>query len=135
MRLFKKFWKNKTAQPASKPSADTTGFKKLKLLVTVVPRRKTEFYLDYLTSMGVNFQTSATASGTAKSDTLYLLGLEDSDKSVLFSVVNEDLAPAVLQGLEEKFQVLKKGKGIAFTIPLTSVIGVSIYRFLSDNRM
>ena len=135
MRLFQKFLKNKNVQPENKPSADTTSFKKLKLLVTVVPRRKTEFYLDYLTSMGVNFQTSATASGTAKSDTLYLLGLEDSDKSVLFSVVREDLAPAVLQGLEEKFEVLKNGKGIAFTTPLTSVIGVSIYRFLSDNRM
>ncbi|MBR2441730.1 MAG: hypothetical protein IKB20_01470 [Clostridia bacterium] len=135
MRLFKKFWKNKTAQPENNPTADTTGFKKLKLLVTVVPRRKTEFYLDYLTSMGVNFQTSMAASGTAKSDTLYLLGLEDSDKSVLFSVVNEELAPVVLQGLEEKFEVLKNGKGIAFTVPLTSVIGVSIYRFLSDNRM
>ena len=85
--------------------------------------------------MGVNFQTSVMASGTAKSDTLYMLGLEDSDKSVLFSVVKEDLAPTVLQGLEEKFQVLKNGKGIAFTVPLTSVIGVSIYRFLSDNRM
>ena len=135
MRLLNKLWNKKTAQPENKPAADTTSFKKLKLLVTVVPRRKTEFYLDYLTSMGVNFQTSVTASGTAKSDTLYLLGLEDSDKSVLFSVVREDIAPAVLQGLEEKFEVLKNGKGIAFTVPLTSVIGVSIYRFLSDNRM
>ena len=66
---------------------------------------------------------------------MYLLGLEDSDKSVLFSVVNEELAPTVLQGLEEKFELLKNGKGIAFTTPLISVIGVSIYRFLSDNRM
>ena len=135
MRLFKKFWKTKNTQPENNPNAETASVKKLKLLVTVVPRRKTEFYLDYLTSMGVNFQTSATASGTAKSDTLYLLGLEDSDKSVLFSVVNEDLAPTLLQGLEEKFALLKNGKGIAFTAPLTSVIGVSIYRFLSDNRM
>lgn len=135
MRLFKKFWKTKNTQPENKPTADTASVKKLKLLVTVVPRRKTEFYLDYLTSMGVNFQTSVSASGTAKSDTLYLLGLEDSDKSVLFSVVNEDIAPTVLQGLEEKFELLKNGKGIAFTTPLTSVIGVSIYRFLSDNRM
>ncbi len=133
MRLFKKFRKN--TEPETKPQPDTTGFKKLKLLITVVPRRKTEFYIDYLTSLGVNFQTAVTASGTAKSDTLYLLGLEDSDKSVLFSVVREDLAPAVMQGLEEKFHALKNGKGIAFTVPLTSVIGVTIYRFLSDSRM
>ncbi len=135
MRLFKKIRKNKDTEPENKPAPDTAGFRKLKLLITVVPRRKTEFYIDYLTSQGVNFQTAVTASGTAKSDTLYLLGLEDSDKSVLFSVVREDLAPAVMQGLEEKFHALKNGKGIAFTVPLTSVIGVTIYRFLSNNRM
>ena len=135
MRFFAKFRKNKNTEPENKPAPDTDGFRKLKLLITVVPRRKTEFYIDYLTSQGVNFQAAVTASGTAKSDTLYLLGLEDSDKSVLFSVVREDLAPAVLQGLEEKFHTLKNGKGIAFTVPLTSVIGVTIYRFLSNNRM
>ena len=27
------------------------------------------------------------------------------------------------------------GKGVAFAIPLSSVIGVNVYRFLSDNRM
>ena len=110
------------------------GFKKLKLLVTVVNRKKTEFYLDYLTSLGVNFQTAVAGRGTATSETLYLLGLEDSDKSVLFGVVREDGAEAILQNLEEKFQTIRGGKGIAFTIPLTSVIGVAIYRFLSDNR-
>lgn len=111
-----------------------TDFKKLKLLVTVVDHKKTEFYLDYLTSLGVNFQTAVAGRGTATSDTMYLLGLEDSDKNVLFSVVREDKAEEVLQNLEEKFQTIRGGKGIAFTIPLTSVIGVAIYRFLSDNR-
>ena len=39
-----------------------------------------------------------------------------------------------MQGLEEKFHTLRGGKGIAFTVPLTGVIGVAIYRFLSNNR-
>jgi len=33
------------------------------------------------------------------------------------------------------FKTMKNGKGIAFTVPMTSVIGVSIYGFLSNNRM
>ena len=117
------------------PTEHKTDFKKLKLLVTVVNRKKTEFYMDYLTSFEVNFQTALSAQGTAKSDTLYLLGLEDSDKSVIFSVIREDKVTDIMHGLEDKFQTLKNGKGIAFTIPLTSVIGVAIYRFLSNNRM
>ena len=108
--------------------------RKLKLLVTVINREKAEFYMDYLTSFGVNFQTAVAAQGTATSETLYLLGLEDSDKRVIFSVINEEMASEAMQGLEEKFQTIRNGKGIAFTIPLTSVIGVAIYRFLSNNR-
>lgn len=108
--------------------------KKLKLLITVVNRKKTEFFIDFLAGYEVNFQTSVLAQGTARSDTLHLLGLEDTDRSVIFSLIREDKADEALRGLEEKFQTLRGGKGIAFTVPLTSVIGVAIYRFLSNNR-
>ncbi len=120
--------KTKKEKPAS------ADFKKLKLLITVVNRSKGEFYMDYLGGFEVNFQTSVLAQGTAHSETLHLLGLENSDKSVIFSIVREDKAEEILRGLDEKFQTVKKGKGIAFTVPLTSVIGVAIYRFLSNNR-
>ena len=63
-----------------------------------------------------------------------MLGLEDSDKGVIFSVLREDKAEEALRGLEEKFHSIRGGKGIAFTIPLSSVVGVAIYRFLSNNR-
>ena len=108
--------------------------KKLKLLITVVDRKKAEFFIDYLSGFEVNFQTSVLAQGTAHSDTLHLLGLEDTDRSVICSLIREDKAEEALQGLDEKFHTLRGGKGIAFTVPLTSVIGVAIYRFLSNNR-
>ncbi len=115
------------------PPADN-GVKKLKLLVTVVARKKAEFYLDFLSQFEVNLQTAVLAQGTAKSETLYMLGLEDEDKAVLFSVVREDKCAEILAGLDEKFHAIKGGKGIAFTTPLSSVIGVAIYRFLSNHK-
>ena len=133
MDLTKKIRKtNKTAD--KKNPAVNEGFRKLKILVTVVNRSKTEFYMDLLSDFEVNFQTAVLAQGTARSETLYMLGLEDSDKSVIFSVIREDKAPQALQTLEDKFNALKNGKGIAFTIPMSSVIGVAIYRFLSNHR-
>ena len=117
-----------------KKDTPSTDFKKLKLLVTVVNRNKTEFFIDYISGFNVNFQTSVNAKGTAKSETLSLLGLEDADKSVIFSVIREEKAEEILRGLDERFHKLRGGKGISFTIPLSSVIGVAIYRFLSDNR-
>lgn len=124
----------KTLRKPRKPKNTASDFKKLKLLITVVNRRKTEFYVDYLSGFEINFQTSVLGQGTARSETLHMLGLEDSDKGVIFSVLREDKAEEALRGLEEKFHSIRGGKGIAFTIPLSSVVGVAIYRFLSNNR-
>lgn len=132
-KKIEKIKKPAIGKSAPKKAAND-GFKKLKILVTVVPRSKAEFYMDFLTAYEVNFQTSVLAQGTAKSETLYMLGLEDSDKSVIFSVLCEENAPEAMQALEDKFNTLKNGKGIAFTIPMSSVIGVAIYQFLSNHR-
>ncbi len=106
---------------------------KLKLLVTIVNRNKTELYLDFLSSFDINMQLSTAASGTASTDMLRYLGLNDSEKSVIFSVIREDNEDKALKFLEEKFKTVKNGKGIAYTVPMTGVIGVAIYQFLSNN--
>ena len=134
MGLLDKIQKNKKTDPVNKEEPFSSDLKKLKLLVTIVNRNKAEFYMDFLTGFDVTLQTAVAGQGTATSDTLYLLGLADSDKSVIFSVLREDRAEEALQGLDEKFHTLRNGKGIAFTVPMTGVIGVAIYRFLSNNR-
>ena len=132
MSISKKTRRNRTSE--TNPQSVDNGFKKLKLLVTVVNRKKTELFMDLLTAYEVNFQTAVLAQGTAHSEMLYMLGLEDSDKSVIFSVIREDKATEALHMLEDKFHTIKGGKGIAFTVPMSSVIGVAIYRFLSNHR-
>lgn len=124
----------KKTKKTKKPASTAGDIRKLKILVTVVNRSKTEFFMDFLTAFEVNFQTSVLAQGTARSETLYMLGLEDSDKSVIFSAIREDKATEALQALEDKFHTLKNGKGIAFTMPMSSVIGVAMYRFLSNHK-
>ena len=111
-----------------------SAIKKLKLLFTVVDRPKAEFYLDYLSQFEVNFQMVLGGQGTATSELTDLLGL-NRHKAIILSVVREDLTDTILNRLEEKFATIRKGKGIAFAVPLSSVIGVNLYRFLSNNRM
>ena len=106
--------------------------KKLKLLVTVVNRKKAEFYTDFLQTFEVNLQLTLNASGTASTEMMNVLGLTDSDKSVILSVIREDNAGVALRELEEKFRTIKNGKGIAYTIPMTGTIGVAIYKFLAN---
>ena len=117
------------------PGERMSAPRKLSLLVTVVNRNKAEFYADFLQSFEVNMQLITNAEGTASKETLHYLGLVETDKAVIFSVIREDNAIHALNAIEEKFRTIKNGKGIAYTIPLTSVIGVSIFGFLSNNRM
>jgi len=105
---------------------------KLKLLFTIVSRQRAELYAALLQSFEVNMQMYLLAQGTASSEMLEYLGLSDSDKSVILSVIREDKCDAALKFLDEKFHTIKNGRGIAFTVPLTSVIGVAIYQFLSN---
>ena len=116
------------------PLTENVAPKKLKLLITVVNKNKAEFYMDYLQEFEINMQMSMRARGTADSDLLHYLGLEDNEKRVLFSLVREDMAPAAMRGLEEKFATVRDGKGIAYTVPLSSVAGAAIYQFLTNNR-
>lgn len=111
-----------------------SAIKKLKVLVTVVDRQKGEFYLDVLSQFEVNFQMQVNGIGTANSELVDLLGL-NIQKAVIFSVVREDLVDSIMQCLEDKFATIKNGRGIAFAIPMSSVIGVNLYRFLSNNHM
>lgn len=110
-----------------------SDIKKLKLLFTVVERPKAEFYQDVLSQYEVNFQMVMPGLGTAKSDLIDMLGL-NIHKAVILSVVREDQVNAVMKTLEHKFTTIKNGKGFAFAVPLSSVIGVNNYQFLSNNR-
>jgi len=115
-------------------TVNESAIKKLKLLFTVVDRPKGEFYLDVISQFGVNCQLATAGLGTAASELVELLGLEPH-KVVILSVVREDMVDPVMNCLEDKFRTIRNGKGISFAVPLSSVIGVNLYQFLSDNRM
>ena len=119
---------------AHPPRRQVTNLRKLKLLVTVVDRSKTLFFVDLLEQFEVNIQTVLYGRGTASSQMRDLLGLGESDKSVILSYIRRDKVKEALETLEEKFHKVKNGKGIAFTVALDSIIGVSMYQLLSNDR-
>ena len=111
-----------------------SAIKKLKLIFTVVDRQKGEFYLDVISQFEVNCQLVVGGLGTANSEIIELLGLNNR-KAVILSVAREDMVPKIMNTLEEKFETVRHGKGVAFAVPLSSVIGVNLYQFLSNNRI
>ena len=108
--------------------------KKLKMIITVVDRPKGEFYMDVISQFEVNCQMALSGVGTASSEIVELLGL-NNHKAVILSIAREDQVPKIMNTLEEKFQTVRNGKGVAFAVPLSSIIGVNLYQFMSNNRM
>ena len=115
-------------------TVNESAIKKLKLLFTVVDRPKGEFYLDVISQFEVNCQMVVGGMGTANSELIDLLGL-NIHKAVILSVVREDMVEPIMHTLEDKFSTIKNGKGIAFAVPLSSIIGVNLYQFMSNNRL
>ena len=114
-------------------SINESAIKKLKLLFTIVDRPKAEFYLDVLSQFEINCQMVIPGKGTANTELVDMLGL-NPHKAVIFSVVREDMVDPVMNCLTEKFDTIRKGKGVAFAVPMSSVIGVNMYQFLSNHR-
>lgn len=106
---------------------------KLMLLVTVVQKGKGTFFSDYLQTFEANLQICVVGNGTAQTDLVEFLGLKDSKRSVIFSVVREEQLDKILEALEDRFRTVNRGTGIAFAVPLSSVIGKLSYGFLSND--
>ena len=132
-KIIKKI-NSKKESKAITPKKEISNVKKIKMLITVIDRSKTLFYLDLLEQFEVNVQMVLYGKGTANTEMLNLLGLAESDKSVILSYIKEDRVKDALETLNEKFNKVKNGKGIAYTISLDSIIGVSMYQLLVNDR-
>lgn len=95
--------------------------KKIKLLVTIVDRGKGEKVTEILRESHVMYNLIMLGKGTAKSEILDYLGLGQTEKDIVLSVVQEDSMPIITEILNEKLQLKEPGNGVSFTIPISSV--------------
>lgn len=121
--------------PEKKRSKPITAPEKLKVLCLIVNRNKTDYFIDLLQSYDVTLELVSSARGTAPSHVSPLLSVTDSERTFLSAVVKDSRCKEILSVLEGKFKTVRGAKGVAFTIPMTGIIGLTSYRFLSNNRM
>ena len=106
---------------------------KLELLLAVVHNDKAAYYSSLIQSHQANLQLTLPAKGTTHLILDYL-GLTERPKSLIVSVVRADQADRLISLLDDLFKKGKGYKGIAFTVPLSSVIGTLVYGFLSNDK-
>ena len=114
------------------PYEETSNLEKIKIFITIVPNGTGGGVVKLLEKVGVNYSVITLGEGTGAKFIPNLVS--DNKKQIIFSFVRESYTDAVKAVLKERFGVSKASNGISFSIPLTSVMGVSIYKFLSNTR-
>ena len=67
-------------------------------LVTITDRRSTDAFLALYAEFGVTVSLRTVGSGTAVQETLSTLGLERTEKAVLFAMITADTWPKLQKG-------------------------------------
>ena len=103
-------------------------------LVTITDRRSTDAFLALYAEHGVNVSLRTVGAGTAVQEMLATLGLEKSEKAVLFALVTADTWPKIQKDLRRKMRIDVPGTGIAFIIPVSSIGGKRALLFLTEHQ-
>ena len=92
----------------------------LSLLMIIASKPNEKKYLDLLDKYKVKFKAITYGKGTASSSILNYLGLDEVERIVIFAVLPKILSKYILRYLKSKLKINEPGRGIAFTIPLSS---------------
>lgn len=95
--------------------------KDLNLMFTIVRRQDTDEFAAYFEKEGQIPAATMRAKGAARSKTLSLLGIEESEKTVFLSLVSGITAKALTRGLVSELYLDMPDRGIAIACPLSSI--------------
>lgn len=106
----------------------------LYLMTTIVDRKIVNKFIDLYKENSLNVRFWALGLGTASNDILDYLGLDNPEKAVAFSVLEENSWLDIKKQLQKKLQIDAPGGGIAFITPLSSIGGKKALQFLLENQ-
>ncbi len=130
----KKLFKKNDDKESFVPFEKENEVKPLKLFITVVPFGQANAIVKLIEQFRSTYSYVTTGEGTGRNFMPGLLSVSDSKKQIVFSFVREDRAKEVADALAERFSTSKAANGVSMSVKLTSIAGVSVYRFLTNIR-
>ena len=104
---------------------------KLNLMTTIVDRNQVRKSLHLYEEEGLQIMLVTLGDGTASGDVLDYLGLEATEKAVIFSVLTDENFYKTKKSLQKKLQIDAPGGGIAFIVPFSSIGGKKALQFFT----
>ena len=106
----------------------------LYLMVSITERTSAKVFTSIYARYGAEVALNTVCSGTAVNETLKYLGLEKTEKVMIFSVVTGETWKNIKKALESQIKIDVPGTGIAFIIPLSSIGGKKALFFLTEKQ-
>ena len=104
------------------------------IMTTIIDRKNSKKYIDLYKKDKLEVMYITLGEGTARGDILDYLGLEASEKMVIFNFVQQYDWMLTKKDLQRKLQIDAPGEGIAFLVPLSSIGGKRTLQFLLDRQ-
>jgi len=94
---------------------------RVKLLVSIINHGEGARLNEILDESSISLSMTFAGTGTARSQVLDYLGIGETEKDVLFSLIPEADEDAIIRAIRSQMSLYLVGKGISFTIPLSAV--------------
>ena len=104
------------------------------IMTTIIDRKNSKKYIDLYKKDKLEVMYITLGEGTARGDILDYLGLEASEKMIIFNFVQQNDWTQTKKDLQRKLQIDAPGEGIAFLVPLSSIGGKRTLQFLLDRQ-
>ena len=104
------------------------------IMTTIIDRKNSKKYIDLYKKDKLEVMYITLGEGTARGDILDYLGLEASEKMVIFNFVQQHDWMLTKKDLQRNLQIDAPGEGIAFLVPLSSIGGKRTLQFLLDRQ-
>lgn len=104
------------------------------IMTTIIDRKNSKKYIDLYKKDKLEVMYITLGEGTARGDILDYLGLEASEKMVIFNFVQQHDWMLTKKNLQRKLQIDAPGEGISFLVPLSSIGGKRTLQFLLDRQ-
>ncbi len=98
--------------------------KRAKLLVCIIQKESDIALTEVCNECAVSLHFSAIGYGTARSNYLSYLGLDEIEKRVVYSLIPNHAESRILRAINNRLRLYLPGNGIAFTVPLSGISSI-----------
>jgi nitrogen regulatory protein PII len=132
--LVKKIVANKKPEDNFVPYEKSHKLESVAFFMAVVPDGQADNVVKELVTADASMAFLTHGKGTASRDFYEVFGLGEDRKQIVASIIKLSSWLSVKNALKKRFAISEYTKGIAFTVRIDAICGVSIYKMITDNR-